>query len=71
MIRQYALAVSYSDGSGILRTFGPYPTEDAAKTAEPGLRELYEPDSFGTWAVVPLFSVTIAPATEHAAPKGG
>jgi hypothetical protein len=56
--RSYALVVSYSDGSGILRAFGPYGTEEAARAAEPKLQELFAPDGTGKWEVVPLYSIT-------------
>lgn len=58
MQRSYALVVSHWDGSGILRAFGPYDTEAAAKAAESKLQDLYEPDSGGKWQVVPMYTIT-------------
>lgn len=80
MKRAYALVVSYHDGSAILRAFGPYPTEDAAKAAEPDLQDLYYPDGIGKWEVVPMYAITMedtAPAVTKtctatlASPIGG
>lgn len=59
MKRAYILAVSYSDRSGILRAFGPYATEAAAKAAEPELQALYESDGTGLWEIVPMYEITI------------
>jgi hypothetical protein len=56
--RFYILTVSHFDGSGILRAFGPYDTEEAAKTAEPKLQDLYYPDAIGKWDVVPMYTIT-------------
>lgn len=58
MKRSYALTVSYEDGSGILRAFGPYDTEADAHAAEPRLQDLYAPELGGKWEVVPMFTIT-------------
>lgn len=61
MKRSYALVVSHWDGSGIIRAFGPYESEDAAKAAEADLQDLYQPDGIGKWETVTLFNITTEP----------
>ncbi len=57
MKRSYIIAVTYYDSPGILRTFGPYATEEAANAAEPKLQDLYQPEGMGKWEVVPMYSI--------------
>ncbi|GLY08305.1 hypothetical protein [Actinoplanes sp. NBRC 101535] len=52
-ITGYAVVLTYSDGSGILGAFGPYPTEPAAKDGRTALGQM--PLADGDLKVVPLF----------------
>jgi hypothetical protein len=55
VLKRYLLVLSHHDRSGVIKAFGPYDTEDEARSWQGEVADLIDPGS-GVWDVIPLYS---------------